>query len=377
MNDAQRKLVLRLQLMLVVPVALGSAALVALSIARQRSLLNRQATRGAEIAAQVIREEIAYAALEGVTVTVIIALAVAWLAKQLGRELGAIVHGAARVGAQDLSARVAVESKLGLEGLPRAFNAMAEQLESTQVALSRASEQAQEFNERLAHAQSLAAVGQVAASIAHEVGSPLNAILVNARMAAEDEDCPPHTRKSLESIATQSDRIGAILRRMLQLSQPLDASEGRCDVRAVVNDVFAFVGGVLRKSRVVGAVELPSHPLRAQIRAEHLQQALFNLVVNAVQEQTSGGRVVLAARRDGDRVRVEVRDAGTGVPEQDLAQLWEPFFTRKRERGGTGLGLPVVKSIIERVNGKVAVERAPEGGACFALLLPLASDQPD
>ena len=377
MNDAQRKLVLRLQLMLVVPVALGSATLVALSIARQRGLLNRQATRGAEIAAQVIREEIMYAAFEGVTVTVIIALAVAWLAKQLGRELGAIVHGAARVGAQDLAARVAVESKLGLEGLPRAFNAMAEQLESTQVALARASEQAQEFNERLAHAQSLAAVGQVAASIAHEVGSPLNAILVNARMAAEDEDCPPHTRKALESIATQSERIGAILRRMLQLSQPLDASEGRCEVRAVVNDVFAFVGGVLRKSRVVGTTELPSQPLRAQIRAEHLQQALFNLVVNAVQEQTSGGRVVLAARRDGDRVRVEVRDAGTGVPEQDLAQLWEPFFTRKRERGGTGLGLPVVKSIIERVNGKVAVERAPEGGACFVLLLPLASDQPD
>lgn len=376
MNDAQRKLVLRLQLMLVVPVALGSATLVALSIARQRSLLNKQATRGAEIAAQVIREEIAYAAFEGVTVTVIIALAVAWLAKQLGRELGAVVHGAARVGAQDLSARVAVESKLGLEGLPRAFNAMAEQLESTQVALSRASEQAQEFNERLAHAQSLAAVGQVAASIAHEVGSPLNAILVNARMAAEDEDCPPHTRKSLESIATQSDRIGAVLRRMLQLSQPLDASEGQCEVRAVVNDVFAFVGGVLRKSRVVGSTELPSQPLRAQIRAEHLQQALFNLVVNAVQEQTSGGRVVLAARRDGDRARIEVRDAGTGVPEQDLAQLWEPFFTRKRERGGTGLGLPVVKSIIERVNGKVAVERAPEGGACFVLLLPLASDQP-
>lgn len=377
MNDAQRKLVLRLQLMLVVPVALGSATLVALSIARQRSLLNKQAIRGAEIAAQVIREEIAYAAFEGVTVTVIIALAVAWLAKQLGRELGAIVHGAARVGAQDLSARVAVESKLGLEGLPRAFNAMAEQLESTQVALSRASEQAQEFNERLAHAQSLAAVGQVAASIAHEVGSPLNAILVNARMAAEDEDCPPHTRRSLESIATQSDRIGAVLRRMLQLSQPLDASEGRCEVRAVVNDVFAFVGGLLRKSKVVGTTELPPHPLRAEIRAEHLQQALFNLVVNAVQEQTSGGRVVLAARRDGDRVRLEVRDAGTGVPEQDLAQLWEPFFTRKRARGGTGLGLPVVKSIIERVNGKVAVERAPEGGACFVLLLPFASDQPD
>lgn len=377
MNDAQRKLVLRLQLMLVVPVALGSATLVALSIARLRSLLNKQAIRGAEIAAQVIREEIAYAAFEGVTVTVIIALAVAWLAKQLGRELGAIVHGAARVGAQDLSARVAVESKLGLEGLPRAFNAMAEQLESTQVALSRASEQAQEFNERLAHAQSLAAVGQVAASIAHEVGSPLNAILVNARMAAEDEDCPPHTRRSLESIATQSDRIGAVLRRMLQLSQPLDASEGRCEVRAVVNDVFAFVGGLLRKSKVVGTTELPPHPLRAEIRAEHLQQALFNLVVNAVQEQTSGGRVVLAARRDGDRVRLEVRDAGTGVPEQDLAQLWEPFFTRKRARGGTGLGLPVVKSIIERVNGKVAVERAPEGGACFVLLLPLASDQPD
>jgi len=142
----------------------------------------------------------------------------------------------------------------------------------------------------------------------------------------------------------------------------------------VMQEIFHFVGGLLRKSKVEGAIDAPAAALPVAMRAEHLQQALFNLIVNAVQEQQSGGRVVLAARREGDRARIEVRDAGSGVADEDIAHLWDPFFTRKRERGGTGLGLPVVKSLVERVGGSVNVERAREGGACFVLWLPLVKD---
>ncbi len=377
MTGAQRKVATRLQLLLLAPIALGTTVLVALSIKRQHDVLSSHSARGGEdVAALVIRDQILFAVLEGAAVMVVVALAVSWLARQLGRELGAIVHGAERVGAHEFSTRVVVESRLGLERVPEAFNAMAEKLESAERALATASEQAQEFNERLAHAQSLAAVGQVAASIAHEVGSPLNAILVNARMAAEDEQCPESARGAFESIAVQSDRIGSILRRMLQLSQPPEERAGSSDVRLVVQDVFNFVSGLLRKAKVEGKLETPAAPLIAAVRAEHLQQALFNLVVNATQEQANGGRVVIAARREQDRAIVEVRDAGAGVRDEDLERLWEPFFTRKRERGGTGLGLAVVKSIVERAHGTVSVQRAPEGGACFVLSLPLASDQP-
>lgn len=374
MNRSQKKLATRLQLMLVLPIAAGTTLLIALSTARRHgALAQHSANPNAELVSQIVREEIVSALLEGAVLIVVVVAIVSWFARTLARELGAVVSAADRIGAHDFSQRLPVDSKLGLERIPEAFNTMAERLEASESALSKAMEKAEAFNERLAHAQSLAAVGQVAASIAHEVGSPLNAILVNARMAAEDEECPAHTKGSLEVIATQSDRIGSVLRRMLQLSQPPDESTGACDARAVMQDIFHFVGGLLRKSKVDGSIDAPPSELRVAMRAEHLQQALFNLVVNAVQEQPGGGRVVLAARRDGDRARIEVRDSGSGVRQEDHAQLWEPFFTRRRERGGTGLGLPVVKSLVERVGGAVSVERAPEGGACFVLSLPLAT----
>jgi signal transduction histidine kinase len=375
MNRSQKKLAIRLQLMLIIPITVGTTLLIAFSTARrQRALAEHSNRSSAELIARIVREEIITAVVEGAVLIIVVVAIVSWFARTLARELSAIVTAADRIGAHDFSQRVKVESKLGLERVPEAFNAMAAQLEASEAALSKATEKAEAFNERLAHAQSLAAVGQVAASIAHEVGSPLNAILVNARMAAEDEQCPPHTRRSLEVIAAQSDRIGTVLRRMLQLSQPPDESTGSCDARAVMQEIFQFVGGLLRKSRVEGSIDVPPSPLPVAMRAEHLQQALFNLIVNAVQEQQNGGRVVLAARRNGDRARIEVRDAGSGVADEDITHLWDPFFTRKRDCGGTGLGLPVVKSLVERVGGSVSVERAREGGACFVLSLPLASE---
>jgi len=375
MNRSQKKLALRLQLMLIVPITLGTTLLIALATARRQSTLAAHGSRqSVELIAHIVREEIVTALVEGVLLIVVVVVIVRWFARTIVQELGAVIAAAERIGAHDFSQRIPVASKLGLERVPEAFNAMAAQLEAAELALSKAREKAEAFNERLAHAQSLAAVGQVAASIAHEVGSPLNAILVNARMAAEDPECPPQTRRSLEIIAAQSDRIAAVLRRMLQLSQPPEQSTGSCDACTVIQEVFQFVGGLLRKSKVQGSIDVPMSPLPVAMRAEHLQQALFNLIVNAVQEQQSGGCVVIAARRDSEHVRIEVRDAGAGVADEDIAQLWDPFFTRKRARGGTGLGLPVVKWLVERVGGSVSIERAPEGGACFVVLLPRASE---
>lgn len=375
MNTAQIKLARRLQSLLVLPVVAGTAALVLISSIRQRGALRTHgSTNGDDIAARVLSEQTVFAAIEGVIVAVVIVLSISWVVRQIGRELGAVVEASERIGKKHFATRVPVESRLGLERVPEAFNAMAAKLEEAEVSLARANEQARDFSERLAHAQSLAAVGQVAASIAHEVGSPLNAILVTARLASEDESLPAATKRSLDAIATQSERIGTILRKMLQLAQPPVEKAGRCDVATVSRDVITFVDAVLRRAKITSKLELPASALGAAIRADQLQQVLFNLIINAVQAQPKGGVVVIAARPDGDRVRIEVRDAGSGVEDADLPRLWEPFFTRHREQGGTGLGLPVVKHIVERAEGTVACERAPEGGASFVLSLPAAAD---
>jgi signal transduction histidine kinase len=372
MNRAQQKLTRRLQVILVPPVLVGTALLVAVSTIRIRAALRAHASAEAQsILSSILREQTALAALEGLALAAFLLVAVGWVARQLGQELGAVVDAADRIGERRLETRVDARSQLGIERVPLAFNGMAAKLEEAQRTIDAAAIQAQEFNQRIAHVQSLSAVGQVAASIAHEVGSPLNAILLSARMAAEDEACPDELRGTLTRIADQSERIGSILRRMLQLSQPPDELRGSCDVGAAAREILAFLSPELRSARVSSRLELPTERLTAAIQSDRLQQVLFNLVINAAQEQPDGGTVVISARREDERARIEVRDAGPGVREEARDRLWEPFYTDKRNRGGTGLGLPVVKNLVERAGGAVSIERAPEGGACFVVTLPV------
>jgi signal transduction histidine kinase len=376
MNRAQRRLTQRLQWLLIPPVLVATALLVLLSSLRMRAILRDHASAEARsIVGALLREQILLALLEGLGLVVALGLAASWVARRLGRELGAVVHATDRIGQNELTTRLPARSLLGLERIPEAFNAMAERLEVSQAALERADARAREVGDRLRHAQSLAAVGQVAATIAHEVGSPLNTILITARMAAEDESCPAPQRETFERIGAQSERIGTILRRMLQLAQPPADDRGACEVAEVIREIVGFMSSELRRANIECETKLPERKVSVAIRGDHLQQALFNLLVNATREQPNGGRIRVSAERVEGGARIDVRDGGPGLREQDREHLWEPFYSGRRMAGdkhATGLGLAVVKHLIERAGGTVSAANAPEGGACFSLWLPLA-----
>lgn len=315
--------------------------------------------------------------LTGGLVALVVSLIAVWISSVLGRELGGLVYAADRVAAGDLAVRVEASPRLELERVAHAFNDMTHALAEAQERLLAAEAERLELDARIRHAQALAVVGQVAGSFAHEIGSPLNTILGWSRLSAADEGLSEEVRAQFDTIAAQCERITRIVQRMLSVARPPADQRGPVKLTEVVREVTAFLAPDLRIRRIDLRVLVAEQVPAIFAVRDHLLQVVMNLCVNAIQAQQNGGvlRITLAledAEEPTDsRIRLEVADAGPGIPEEDRSRIFELFFSTKSKGGGTGLGLPIVADIVRDLGGKMEVSTAPEGGALFRVLLPI------
>jgi signal transduction histidine kinase len=315
-------------------------------------------------------------ALSGGVSALVVSIIAFVLARILGREWGTLVHAAERVAKGDLEARVETSSLLELDRVARAWNEMTRSLSDAREKLLMAEAERIEQDARMRHAQALAVVGQVAGSFAHEIGSPLNTILGWSRLSAADEGLSPAVRRQFETIAGQCERITRIVERMLAVARPAKDRVAPVDLADVVREVTAFLAPELRVRRVDLRVLVASSLPPIVASRDRMVQVLMNLCMNAIQAQQKGGTLRITLARDeaeGDEpasIRLEVADAGPGISEADRERIFEPFYTTKGDRRGTGLGLPIVADVVRELGGKIAVEGAPEGGALFRVLLP-------
>jgi two-component system sensor histidine kinase HydH len=218
-------------------------------------------------------------------------------------------------------------------------------------------------------AESLAEVGQVAAGLAHELRNPLTAIkmLVQAnREDAESQDLPAEDLRVIElEIRRMEDRLNVFI----DFARPPRPERRLVDLKTVVDQTLALVGGRARKQRVALNFEPPSSPVEVEADGEQLRQLLVNLALNALDSMPRGGvlDVEIQPAADG-QVEVIVLDTGPGIPARHFARLYEPFFTTKET--GLGLGLPVSQRIAHDHGGTLCAANRPQGGARFMLRLP-------
>ncbi|MEO5727414.1 MAG: HAMP domain-containing sensor histidine kinase, partial [Byssovorax sp.] len=326
---------------------------------------------------RAIRVELGRIALTGGIAALVVSLLAYLIARILGREWGNLVHAAERVAKGELDVPVEASSLLELDRVARAFNEMTRSLADARERLITAEAERIEQAARMRHAQALAVVGQVAGSFAHEIGSPLNTILGWSRLSAADEGLSPAVRRQFDTIATQSERVARIVERLLAVARPAKDQIVAVDLADVVREVTTFLAPDLRVRRVELHV-LVTEPLPPiTTTRDRMIQVVMNLCVNAIQAQPGGGTLTVSLARDegeaetAPRIRLEVADAGPGIPEAERARIVEPFYTTKEDRGGTGLGLPIVADVMRELGGKIEVEDAPEGGALFRVLFPL------
>jgi signal transduction histidine kinase len=305
----------------------------------------------------------------------LIAALTAWISRRMvGDPVGAIVRGAGRIAAGDLDARVPAAGAREIAMLGASFNAMGSRLELARDEAHAHAEQRALVERKLRDAQALAAAGQIAASVAHEIGSPLNVILGRARRGAANGECPEPIRRELDAIATQSERITRVVSGLLTLARPAPAGASNANVAQVATAVAAFLEPDARERGVSVRVEPSDTPLVVALGPDALFQVLFNLVRNGVQSQPCTCVTVRAsASRDDGRARIDVEDDGPGVAAADSSRIFDAFYTTKAEHGGSGLGLAIVAGILRDAGGAIEVDSTAGRGALLRAILPLAN----
>lgn len=229
----------------------------------------------------------------------------------------------------------------------------------------------------------LAALGVMAAGVAHEVNTPLTGISSYAQMLLADTPDDDPRRRLLEKVERQTFRASKIVNGLLDFARNRQGEMGPVRLGEVAEECLELMRERLAKRGVEVRWHAPSpgtaEPVVVHGDAGELQQVVTNLLLNACEamEEDGGGTLDLRLEAVGDRGRLTVADSGHGISEEDLDRIFEPFWTSKLGRGGTGLGLAISSDIVRHHRGDLRVESTPGEGATFTLELPLEPDAPE
>jgi signal transduction histidine kinase len=233
------------------------------------------------------------------------------------------------------------------------------------------------LEEQLAQAQKLTALGELLSTTTHEFNNVLMTILNYARMGLRHKDEPTRD-KALDKIHIAAQRAAKITASILAAARNRSGNLESTNLQRIVEDTLVLLEREFSKYRIAVETQLAEVPEVSAI-GNQIQQVLLNLLINARQAMTSGGRVLIRLEHDAAAGMVDlvVRDTGSGIPPEKLTRIFEPFFTTKSGpdetgKGGTGLGLSACRKIIEAHHGRIRVESTVGKGTQFTIRLPVA-----
>jgi signal transduction histidine kinase/putative methionine-R-sulfoxide reductase with GAF domain len=234
---------------------------------------------------------------------------------------------------------------------------------------------------RLLRSARLAAVGEMAASVAHELNNPLTTVVGFVELTLEDIPADMSIRPDLELVMREAQRARDVVRRLLDFSRPVENVRVRTDINELVRETLTLIKHQIRTYGVMLQVDFASNLPWVLVDPNQIKQVLLNLVHNALQAMSpevsgsSGGDLLLATSRQQHEgrewVTLAVRDSGVGISPENQERIFEPFYTTRASGSGTGLGLSISYGIITDHGGFIEVESAPGEGSCFTAYLPV------
>jgi signal transduction histidine kinase len=303
-----------------------------------------------------------------------------FLAMRISKPVGQLVVGVHQFAGGAYNRPIQVDANDEIGYLAQAFEQMRVSLQRHLTHLAEEKQRLEETNHRLQETQQqllqserLAAVGKLAARVAHEVNNPL-AIIKTAICLVRDH--PPETSVSnghLQTIEEEINRIARILRELLDFSRP-SPIEQLVDANAVIHSLESILAQTLRERQIALKVVLDPELPQVRISADHLKQVLLNLVCNAEDAMLSGGCLQIQTAQVHDGVEMSVTDTGCGITQEHIPYLYDPFFTTKADQGGMGLGLSVIYGLIKSADGRIEVESEVGKGSTFRVILPAYKD---
>ena len=227
------------------------------------------------------------------------------------------------------------------------------------------------LEEQLRRTERVAELGTVASGMAHEIGTPMNVILGRAEYLLDRVVDEP-VKKGLQTIVAQVERITRVMNQLLSFARRKPPQPGALRLQEVVENSLEMFRERLANHKV--RVDIQMNPDCPSVFADNdqMNQVLINLVMNAVHAMPQGGTLRVGLEREKDMAKLTVSDSGHGIPKEVVGKIFDPFFTTKEFGKGTGLGLTVVKGIIEEHRGTIAVDSEEGRGSTFTVHLPLS-----
>ena len=291
-------------------------------------------------------------------------------------------------GLYDVSAPGPAEGGDELSYLARGFNRMLAQIrgfnaelqakiEDATAELTRKNRALEELNELLVAArrdltaqERLAALGQLAGTIAHELGNPLNAVSGHVQLLALRGDLPEPARAQAQIASAEVHRMAEIIRRFLDQARGFKPAAETVQMQPLVDEALDLTLGTEARAKIQVQREVLDGASVVRTDPGLVRHLLTNLVANAVDAMPNGGKLEVQARRDGSEVVLRVADTGTGMGPEVKRRIFEPFFTTKAAGMGTGLGLAICKEIARALKGRIDVESEPGRGSTFTVRFP-------
>lgn len=233
----------------------------------------------------------------------------------------------------------------------------------------------QKLNEQLIRTEKLAAMGTLAAGVAHEVNNPLASISSLIQMMQSGGDLNEETRDKLKLISTQIQRISQVTRDMMDFARVRPAAKSMVNINSVIEKSLRLASFDNAFQKLELTTELKPEMADALADGDQLQQVFLNLFLNARDAMPGGGNLSVKTDEAGGEIFIEIADSGYGISEKDLKQVFDPFFTTKPTGKGTGLGLAVCYGIITAHGGRIEIDSKDSSGTRFMIVLPAAKER--
>jgi len=224
---------------------------------------------------------------------------------------------------------------------------------------------------QLVETEKLAALGQLSARVAHEVNNPLGIIKNYLELIMQSVDSDEKIPAYVTILKEEVDRIARIVRQLLGFYHPHSIEKGEVRLPNVVNEIIVLMSMQLEDKRLKLIKKYDEDLPPVWASSEQMKQVFLNLIMNARDVMKDGGEIIISGAIGNDRVIFEFADSGPGIEEDHLSQVFEPFYTTKKNGAGTGLGLSVCYGIIQNHGGTISVRNREEGGAVFSIELPI------
>lgn len=227
------------------------------------------------------------------------------------------------------------------------------------------------MEQRLQQSERMATVGELAAYIAHEIRNPLMAMGGFAKVLLKDESIDEAGRQKIRIIFEESERLDKLLKSILSFVRSKDVEKNKIDINRIAADAMQLLSLGCQLQDIHVELDLDPEAPFGVGGAEQIRQCLINVVKNSMEAMPDGGKIKISTGVSGKYVWLEVRDNGPGINDEIRAQVFDPFYSSKIN--GNGLGLPMVKKIMEEFGGEVELASRPGKGTSVALLLPIAN----